>query len=100
MITKTVQKTENYFIEFSDEELAHLNLKKGSKLDWKIQEDGSVKLVPWVPVDLEIEDWDKDVLLFLIKESLEKDLPVNDIIVELIKKMTHNFSNDIPDDSV
>jgi len=100
MITKTVQKTENYFIEFSDEELDHLNLKKGSKLDWKVQEDGSVKLVPWVPVDLEIQNWDKDVLLFLIKESLEKDLPVNDIIAELIEKMINDSSDDIVNDSV
>jgi len=100
MITKTVQKTENYFIEFSDEELDRLNLKKGSKLDWKVQEDGSVKLVPWVPVDLEIQNWDKDVLLFLIKESLEKDLPVNDIIAELIEKMINDSSDDIVNDSV
>jgi len=100
MITKTVQKTESFFIEFSDEELAQLNMKKGSKFDWEIQKDGSVKLVPWVSMDLDIEDWDKDLLLFLIKESLEKDLPINDIIVESIQKMIDNYSNDISDDSV
>jgi hypothetical protein len=39
-------------------------------------------------------------LLFLVKESLEKDLPVNDIIVESIEKMIDNYSNDITHDSV
>jgi hypothetical protein len=101
MITKTVQKAESeYFIQFTDEELSKLNLEKGSRLDWKIQEDGSVMLIPWKSIELDVEDWDKDLLLFLVKESLEKDLPVNDIIVESIEKMIDNYSNDITHDSV
>jgi hypothetical protein len=101
MIAKTIQKTEGeYFIQFTDEELAKLNLKKGSKFDWKIQEDGSVMLIPWQSIDLDIEDWDKDLLLFLIKESLEKDLPINDIIVDLLQKKIDDFSNDIDDNPV
>jgi len=101
MITKTIQKTDpEYFIQFTDEELNKLNLKKGTKLDWKIQEDGSVLLVPWKSVEIDASEWDQETLFFLVKESLERDLPVNDIIVDIINKTIENHSNDIDNDSV
>ena len=101
MTTKIIQKTEpEYFIQFTDEELDKMNLKKGTKLDWKIQKDGSVLLVPWKSFEIDVSEWDQETLFFLVKESLEKDLPVNDIIVDIITKIIENSSGDINKDTI
>lgn len=91
MITKKVQKKEEYYLSFTDEELAQLGLKEGDKFDWEIKEDG-VFLKKWVPVDLEINDWSKETLLFLIQESLEKNLPVNEVLVGILDQILKNHS--------
>jgi hypothetical protein len=83
MITKKVEKKEEYYLTFTDEELSQLGLREGDKLDWEIKEDG-VFLKKWVPMDLEIENWTKETLLFLIQESLEKNLTINEVIVNIL----------------
>ena len=100
MFTKTIQKTEEYFIQFSDEELSKLGLKKGDKLDWILNEDGSISLKPWTAIDLDISEWSKELLMFLIQESIEKNLTINEVIVECIEKMIENYQNDLVDDTL
>jgi len=86
MITKKVEKKEEYYLTFSDEELSQLNLKEGDKLSWKMKEDG-VFLEKWVPLELEIGDWSKEVLLFLIEQSLEKNQTINEVIVDILNQI-------------
>lgn len=94
MITKKIQKTEEYFLQFSEEELKQLNLKAGDQLSWDTNEDGSVTLKPYVTMELDITDWDKDLLVYLIEQSLEKNEPINQIIVDILEQAVDHFSND------
>ena len=100
MFTKTIQKTEEYFIQFTDEELSKLGLEKGDKLDWVLNEDGSVMLKPWTTLDLDMSEWSKELLMFLIQESVEKDLTINEVIVDVIQKFIDNHPDDLTDDTI
>lgn len=88
-IQKTVKVKEDYYIEFTDEELAALKMEKGQKYSCKV-EDGALKLEPFVKVELEIENWPREILTFLIQESCERDVSVNEVISEVIEKSIKN----------
>lgn len=101
MFTKVIQKTEEYFIQFTDEELSKLGLEEGDKLDWVLnEEDGSVMLKPWTTLDLDMSEWSKELLMFLIRESVEKDLTINEVIVDAIQKFIDNHPDDLTDNTV
>lgn len=85
-IAKTVLKKEEYYIQFTDEEMAELNMEKGQKFTCDI-EDGALKLTPFAKIELEMEDWPREVLEFIIQESCEKDISVNDVICNLLEEV-------------
>lgn len=100
MITKTIQKTEEYFLQFTEDELKQLNVKPGDQLSWDINEDGSVILKPYVTMEIDVTDWSKDLLLYLIEQSLEKNEPVNQIIVDILDQALDHISNDTNKDTI
>lgn len=87
MITKTIQRSEDCFVQFSDEELHKLGIKKGDKFSWELQEDGGVLLKKFATIDFDLADFDRSTLEFLISESCEKDLSVNDVISNILEDM-------------
>lgn len=95
MITKKVEKKEEYYLTFTDEELSQLGLKEGDKFDWEIQKEG-VFLKKWTSIDFEIQDWSKETLLFLIEESLEKNLTINEVIVNILEDVVKRYDPDKP----
>ena len=86
-MTKKIQSKEELFIQFSDEELEELKMEKGQKFSVEINDDNSIKLTPFTTLELEISDFSRELLEFLIAESCEKDISVNEIISNLLKKM-------------
>lgn len=84
-ITKTVQRSEELYIQFTEEEMNQLGIKPNDKFACKVDKD-SIILEKYVPVEIDIEDWDRQTLLFLIEESLDKNLPVEDIISDVLTK--------------
>jgi len=82
-IAKTIKVKEDYYIEFTDEELKALKMEKGQKYSWEIK-DGGVQLTPFVKMEIEIGDWERETLEFLIQESCERDVSVNEIINEVL----------------
>jgi hypothetical protein len=98
MIKKTLQPTNDLFIQFTDEEIQELGWEAGQRLEVKQHDDGSIELRPFVKVELDIEEWSKDVLLMIIKESLDQDIPVNDVINNLLKKGL-DMLGDLPTDN-
>lgn len=93
MITKKVEKKEEYYLTFTNEELSQLGLKEGDKMDWEIREDG-VFLKKWTSIDLELQDWSKEILLFLIQESIEKNLTINEVIVNVLEDVVKRYDPD------
>jgi hypothetical protein len=96
MITKTVECEPVYHISLSEEELASLNLTKNSKFDFIPQEDGSVKLEHWQTVDIgDLNEYPKEVLINLISKSLEEDITINDVIVNVLREYLNNHESGI-----
>ncbi len=79
-VYKTLERSNDHYIQFTEEEMEYMNIKPGDKFSCKINSDGSVLFDKFVPIELDIESWDKETLLFLIEESIEKDISVNDVI--------------------
>jgi len=87
MITKTIQRSEDCFVQFSNEELLQLGIQEGDKFSWELQEDGGVLLKKFATIELDLKDFDRSTLEFLVSESCEKDLPINDIISDILEQM-------------
>jgi hypothetical protein len=88
-IAKTVLKKEEYYIQFTDEELTELNMEKGQKFTCDI-EDGALKLTPYAKIELEMGDWPRELLEFLLQESCEKDISVNDVVCNVLEEVIKN----------
>lgn len=88
-IAKQIKVKEDYYIDFTDEELAALKMEKGQKYSCEI-EDGALKLVPFEKVELEIGTWDRSILEMLIQESCERDVSVNQVISDILEEVIKN----------
>ena len=84
MITKTVQRSEDLYIQFNEDEMGLLDIKPGDKFSWEIGNDNSITLKKFAEVEIDISEWSREVLEMLISESIKKDLPVNDIITNIL----------------
>jgi hypothetical protein len=83
-ITKTVQRSEDLFVQFSNEELSQLGMKEGDKFTCEIDGNGVV-LKKFATIDIDISDFSREILEFLIIDSVEKDISVNEVITNIIE---------------
>jgi hypothetical protein len=91
---KVLEPTNEICLKFSDEEIQELGLEINQKYDVKLNDDGSIKLTPWTKIDLGIDEWPRELLLMLIKESLDQDIPVNDVINTLLKESLAKYDTE------
>ena len=85
-LVKTVQKKEDFFVEFTDEEMQQLGIAPGDKFEVEIGDANSIVLKKMVSVDINLDEFDKDVLVFLIEESVREQKPVDEVIKEVVEK--------------
>jgi hypothetical protein len=84
-IAKTILKKEDYYIQFTDEEMVELNIEPGQKFTCELK-DGGLQLTPFAKIELEMGNWPRELLEFLIQESCEKDISVNDVICNVLEE--------------
>lgn len=84
-ISKKIQKKEEYYIEFTDEELEVLNIKKGDKFSWEVSDEG-VLLKKYGEIEIDLKDFSKELLEFLVKESIQNDISVNEVIETILNE--------------
>jgi hypothetical protein len=90
--TKEIKTKTDYYIEFSDEELSTLGWKKNQQISIEIK-DESIIMKPFVKLEIDTTDWPKDLYEFLVKESLEQNKTVNQIIIDSITKVVDGKDN-------
>jgi hypothetical protein len=84
---KKVQEKTELFLQFSEEEIEEIGWKKGQKLSLDLDEEtGTITLKPFVKMELDMDGWPKELLLFLIQESCEKDVSVNEVISNTLEQ--------------
>lgn len=86
MFTKKLQRSEDLFIQFTDEELAILDVKAGDKFSVEIQ-DGSFLLKKFASIEIDISEWSREILEMIIRDSIEKDISVNEVIADILERM-------------
>jgi hypothetical protein len=86
MTKKVLQPTNDAYIQFTEEELQEIGAGPGTKFSVKHHDDGSIELRPYVKMEIEISEWPREVLEMIISDSCEKDISVNDVIADLLKK--------------
>ena len=86
MIKKTVQRSEDCFVQFTDEELLELNIKAGDKFSCSIK-NGSVVLKKFETIEIDMSEWSRDILEMLISKSIEEDISINEVISNILEQM-------------
>jgi len=97
---KTVEELKEYYIKFTDEELAELNIEYGDKFSIHSNEDGSILLKKYAKIDIDLSEFSRDTLEFLIQESCNKDVSINEVIEEVIDKSIKNFEQNFVSSSI
>jgi len=86
MIKKTVQRSEDCFVQFTDEELKQLGIRAGDKFSCSIEND-SVVLKKFETIDIDMSEWPRDILEMLISTSVEEDISINEVISNILERM-------------
>jgi hypothetical protein len=82
---KKVLEKKDLYIQFSEEEIQEMGWEAGQKLSFKFDEETkAITLEPFVKMELDITEWPVEILQFLVGESCERDVSVNEIINEVL----------------
>jgi len=82
---KTVKTVEYAAIEFTDEEIEELGLKKDYPYSIT-EEDGKIILTPYATIEIELEDYTKEQLMHLIQLAAEKNLTIHELVEEILQE--------------
>lgn len=94
---KTVQKKEEFFIEFTDEEMNELGFKPNTKFTIELNEDKSgLILTPHEEIEIDLEEFSKEELINIIVASNKLDMTFEEFLVDSLTKFceAHNTEND------
>jgi hypothetical protein len=86
MIKKTLTPTNDMYMQFTEDELAELNMSPGDKFSVRPMDDGSIKLEKYVKMEVDMGDWPREILELIIKKSCEEDSSANDVISNILKQ--------------
>jgi hypothetical protein len=88
-VCKTVKSRQEMYVEFTDEEMGTLGIAPGDKFELVVNEEDppSITLKKMVPLDIDLEEFDKSTLIGLIDMSVRRQLPCDDIIRESLASL-------------
>jgi hypothetical protein len=90
MIKKTIEPTGDVCVKFTEDELAQLNIKQGDKFSIK-ETDGGILLQKFATIDFDLSEYSREILEFLIIESCNKDVSVNEVISDVLEKVVDQY---------
>lgn len=88
MIKKTIEPTGDVCVKFTEEELSKLNIKQGDKFSIKETKDG-ILLEKFADLNIDLSEFDRGILEFLIKESCDKDISINNVVSNILEKVVN-----------
>jgi hypothetical protein len=94
---KTVQKKEEYFIQFTDEEMNQLGFKPNTRFTIELSEDKSgLKLTPHEEIEIDLDEFSKEELINVIVAANKLDMTFEDFVVDSLTKFceAHNTENE------
>jgi DNA-binding SARP family transcriptional activator len=89
---KTVQKREEYFIQFTNEEMEQLELKPNTKFTVELSEDKTgLKLTPHEEIEIDLEEFSKEELINIIVAANKVDMTFEEFLVESLTKFCEAY---------
>jgi bifunctional DNA-binding transcriptional regulator/antitoxin component of YhaV-PrlF toxin-antitoxin module len=92
MIKKSIQSFIEYGVKFTEEECEKLGINEGDKFSIETLEDGIV-LKKYESLELNLDEFSRENLEFLIKESCDKDITISQVIENIIESFVKNETN-------
>jgi hypothetical protein len=89
MIKKIIEPTGDVCVRFTDDELEQLGMKQGDKFSVEETDEGIV-LKKFATIELDMAEWEREILEYLIAQSCDKDVSVNEVISEMIDSFCKN----------
>jgi hypothetical protein len=83
MIQKTLKRSEECFVQFTEDEMNKLGLEIGDKFTINETEDGLL-LKKYAKLEIDLSEFPRETLEFLITESCEKDISISEVIENII----------------
>jgi bifunctional DNA-binding transcriptional regulator/antitoxin component of YhaV-PrlF toxin-antitoxin module len=93
MINKKVEQFIEYGVKFTDEECEKLGINEGDKFSFEVSDDG-VLMKKYETIDLDLSEFSREILEFLIKESCEKDITVSQVFENVFDKFIEKEKNE------
>jgi hypothetical protein len=90
MIKKTIEPTGDVCVKFTEDELAKLNIKQGDKFSIKESDEG-ILLEKFSTIDIDLAQFERELLEFLIQESCDKDISINEVISDILEKILEQY---------
>ena len=84
MITKSIQTFTEYGVKFTEEECETLKINEGDKFSIETLEDG-ILLKKYETLELNLDDFSRETLEFLIKESCDKDITFSQVLENILE---------------
>jgi hypothetical protein len=88
-ITKKIQKRDEYFVQFTEEETAELGIQGGDKFEVIPTNDG-ILLRKFQTIELDFSEFERSTLEYLIGESVKEDISISEVITNVLKRMLVN----------
>jgi hypothetical protein len=90
---KEIKSRKEYYVEFTDEECNQLDIKEGDKFLLK-EEEGGIFMEKYATMELDLSEFSREALEFLISESTEKDITVSEVVEDVLTKVVENYKNE------
>ncbi len=90
---KTLQPSKDMFMQFTEEELEELNITPSDKFT-AIHKDGGIFLEKWKSIELDLSEFSEEIKDVLIFKSIEKQIPVDEVINEFLKDYFNNLKEE------
>lgn len=85
-----IKSKQVHFIEFTDEQAEQLGIKENDQFSLEIQGD-SILLTPYSTLDINLAELDRNTLEYIIQQSSIKQVPVDEVIVEIIERALEKY---------
>lgn len=93
VVTK-VQKREEYFVQFTPEEMESLGISPRDKFEVEIGGSDTVVLKKMPSIEIDLESLGVKALAALASLSVERQQPIDDVIVEMLSSYLKSKSED------
>lgn len=90
-IAKKVMPSTDVFVQFTEDEMAELDMKPGDKYSIEKNGCGGLTLRKFATIQLEMADFSRESLEMLVAKSCEEDKSCNDVISDVLTEMVERY---------